>query len=83
MSDPNFVRSKFFSLKNHPTLNERWLHQQLQDDPSLLGLGDCKQLIRSGSNPRVDDLTCCCAILRPSLGMKLRSNSEPQTRPTW
>ncbi len=34
------VRPKFVSLKNHPTLNEHWLHQQLQNDPALLQLGD-------------------------------------------
>lgn len=33
-------KAKHISLKNHPTINEHWLHQQLIEDPSLLGLGD-------------------------------------------
>lgn len=28
------------SLKAHPTLNEKWLQQKIQDDVELLGLGD-------------------------------------------
>ena len=34
------VVPKFVSLKNHPTLNEKWLHERLIENPSLLGLGD-------------------------------------------
>lgn len=41
---PNFVPAKFISLRNHPTLNERWLHLHLQEDPSLLGLGDLQAI---------------------------------------
>ena len=40
----NFTAPKFFSLKNHPHFNERWLHQQLENDPSLLGLGDLQAI---------------------------------------
>ena len=40
MNLPDLVPPKFISLKNHPTLNERWLHDRLREDPSLLGLGD-------------------------------------------
>ena len=40
MNLPDLVPPKFISLKNHPTLNERWLHNRLIEDPSLLGLGD-------------------------------------------
>ncbi len=46
MSTPDLVPPRFVSLKNHPTLNERWLHRVLEDDPSLLGLGDL-QVINS------------------------------------
>ena len=28
------------ALKDHPTLTERWLQQQIVEDPSLLGLGE-------------------------------------------
>ncbi len=44
MTLPDLVPPKFISMKNHPTLNERWLHQRLQDDPSLLGLGDLQAI---------------------------------------
>lgn len=44
MTVENFVAPKFFSLKNHPHFNERWLHQQLENDPSLLGLGDLQAI---------------------------------------
>ena len=44
MSMPELVRPKFISLRGHPALDERWLHQRLQDDPSLLGLGDLQAI---------------------------------------
>ena len=34
------VVPKFISLKNHQTLNEKWLQERLIENPSLLGLGD-------------------------------------------
>ena len=40
MTTPQLVIPKIVSLKNHPTLNERWLHNRLIENPSLLGLGD-------------------------------------------
>ena len=54
---PDLVPPKFISLKGHPTLDERWLHQRLQDDPSLLGLGDLQAIDserRQPSGGRVD-----------------------------
>ncbi len=44
MSMPNFVRPQVFSLKNHPVINERWLHHRLHEEPSLLGLGDVQAI---------------------------------------
>ena len=40
MTTPQLVIPKIVSLKNHPTLNERWLHERLKENSSLLGLGD-------------------------------------------
>ena len=40
MATPELVPPTFISLKNHPTLNEKWLQERLIDNPSLLGLGD-------------------------------------------
>ena len=34
------VKLQTINLKNHPTLNERWLQDVIAEDPSLLGLGD-------------------------------------------
>ena len=35
-----FRKSKAVSLKNHPVYSEKWLQQQIIDDPTLLGLGE-------------------------------------------
>lgn len=35
-----FIKAKSVSLRAHQQLNEKWLQELLQDDPSLLGLGD-------------------------------------------
>ena len=40
MTIPELIPPKFISLKNHPTLNEKWLQDRLAENPSLLGLGD-------------------------------------------
>ena len=34
------VKHKRIWMKNHPNFNERWLHEQIKEDPSLRGLGD-------------------------------------------
>lgn len=36
----DLVAAKRVALKNHPGLSERWLHERLLADPTLLGLGD-------------------------------------------
>ena len=51
MSIPDLVPSRFVSLKGHPTLNERWLQQKLQDAPSLLGLGDLQVVASERRQP--------------------------------
>ena len=38
-------------MKEHPTLNERWLNERLQDDPSLLGLGDLQAISSERRQP--------------------------------
>ncbi len=37
---PEFVQLKQISMKNHPVLNEAWLHSRLSEQPELLGLGE-------------------------------------------
>ena len=34
------VKPKYINMKGHSDFDERWLHEQLIEDPSLLGLGD-------------------------------------------
>jgi len=41
-----FVRHKKVSLRKHPTFNEKWLHDRIADDPTILGLGDIRLLDR-------------------------------------
>ena len=40
MSELQFIKPKHISLRNHPDYNERWIQNQIVEDPSLLGLGD-------------------------------------------
>lgn len=35
-----YKAAKVISLKNHPTLNERWLQDRIIEDPTILGLGN-------------------------------------------
>ena len=34
------VKLRQIQLKNHPSLNERWVQDVIADDPSILGIGD-------------------------------------------
>lgn len=45
-------KSKVVSLKNHPTLNERWLQTQIVSDTSILGLGDLVVRNQERSQPK-------------------------------
>jgi hypothetical protein len=36
----SYIKLETLSLKNHPVYNEKWVQQRIEDDPSLLGLGD-------------------------------------------
>lgn len=35
-----FVEPQYIRLKDHPTYDERWLHERILENPSLIGLGD-------------------------------------------
>ena len=35
-----YKAAKVISLKNHPNLNERWLHDRIIEEPAILGLGN-------------------------------------------
>ena len=53
------VKLKTISLKNHPEYDERWLHNAIAEDPSILKLGDIivkdKERIHAGAG-RLDIL---------------------------
>jgi len=36
----NFIKPEIISLKNSSEYNEKWLQQKIEEDPSLIGLGD-------------------------------------------
>lgn len=36
----NYVTPEIISLKSHPDLNEKWLQTKIEEDPSILGLGE-------------------------------------------
>ena len=38
--DRKLLKPKRIWMKNDPDLDERWLHEQIKEDPSFLGLGD-------------------------------------------
>ena len=35
-----FVKPEIISLKKYPEINEKWLQDRIEEDPSILGLGD-------------------------------------------
>lgn len=42
----SYAPHKKLSLRQHPILNEAWLHDRICDDPGLLGLGDVRVIDR-------------------------------------
>ena len=36
----NYVKIETISLKNHKEINEKWVQQKIEEDPSILGLGE-------------------------------------------
>lgn len=36
----NYIKAEVIHLKNHSTYNEKWLQARIEEDPSILGLGD-------------------------------------------
>lgn len=37
--DNNYLKPEPINLKNHPTLDEKWIQNLIENDPSILGLG--------------------------------------------
>lgn len=55
MSDV-YVKHQKLLLKNHPTLNEKWVQELIANDPSMLGLGDLVLKDKERSQPRAGRL---------------------------
>ncbi len=36
----NYIRPEFINLRNHDKYSEKWVQKIIEDDPSILGLGD-------------------------------------------
>jgi len=36
----NYIKLETISLKDHPEINEKWVQQKIEEDPSILGLGN-------------------------------------------
>lgn len=43
---PKYSPHQKLSLRKHPVFDEKWLHDRICDDPSILGLGDVRVLDR-------------------------------------
>ena len=35
-----YVKTEVVSLKTHPELNEKWVQKKIEEDPSMIGLGE-------------------------------------------
>src|SRR3989442_10337156 len=46
-----YTKPERVSLREHPEYDERWLQQQIADDPSILTLGDLALLTREVIQP--------------------------------
>jgi hypothetical protein len=42
----NYKRHEVISLKSHPAFNERWVQDRIEEDPSILGLGELQLIAR-------------------------------------
>ena len=49
----NYVAATLISMKNEPTIPEKWIQELIEADPSILGLGDDLQFLdRERRQPR-------------------------------
>ena len=62
----NYLRSEPINLKSHPTFNERWLQDLIENDPSILGLGDLFLRDKDGDSLAQGGSICCSKTPRHS-----------------
>ena len=69
------------SLLGHPEVNERWLQEQIANDPTLLGLGDLDVRDAERRQPGRAASICCSRTPRRWTATKSRSSSaRPRAR---
>lgn len=77
-----YVKPERVQLASHPELNERWVHDRIKDDPSILGLGDLSFLyseIRHPGAGRLDLLLGDKDIGRYEVEVQLGATDESHT----
>lgn len=60
MNFPRLVKPRAVSIKGHAVLNERWIQTQIDEDPSILGLGDLIVRDRERIHPSGGRLDLLC-----------------------
>jgi hypothetical protein len=68
------VTPKLISLREHPGLSERWVEDQLVENPALLGLGEVEVRERQRNQPRAGRLD----LVLEDIGSKKRYEVELQ-----
>lgn len=56
MTDVSYTKPERIWLRDHSTLNERWVQEKIAEDPSLLGLGDLVLKDKERRQPRAGRL---------------------------
>lgn len=52
----NLINYEVISLKNHPVYNEKWIQQQIANNPSIIGIGDLILKDKERGQPRAGRL---------------------------
>lgn len=52
----SYTKAKVISLKNHPDFDERWVGDQINNDPTVLGLGELRLIDRERRQERAGRL---------------------------
>ena len=60
----SFKRHQKISLRDNPSFCEKWLHDQICEDTSLLGLGELDVIDREAHSLAEAAWTCCWPIQR-------------------
>jgi len=76
MPIPKLIIPEPISLKDHPELSEKWVEDQIIDNPSLLGLGEVEVRGRQRIQPRAGRLDL---LLEDAENRKRYEAEIPQT----